>query len=211
MGEKKNKNNLDDILGELNSIQDVNDNSENQKINTESLAFIQDILENTKSNIQKALDLIQTQQVSGSELLNSLKKFRQASKGGGELETDRVLEGVFDGEQMVGSDGKQYNVPANYASKSKLVEGDILKLTISKDGSFIYKQIGPIEREKLITTLVQDEVTGDWFAVGDNNKKWRLLTASVTYFHGNPGDEIVILAPKGSKSQWAAVENIIKK
>src|SRR3989344_3463282 len=59
-----------------------------------------------------------------------------------------IIEGVFDGQNMVGPDGKLYSVPANYASKSKLVEGDLLKLTISPDGSFIYKQIGPVERER---------------------------------------------------------------
>ena len=32
----------------------------------------------------------------------------------------KVIEGVFDGQSMVGSDGKTYPVPANYASKSKL-------------------------------------------------------------------------------------------
>ena len=51
----------------------------------------------------------------------------------------KVVEGVFDGQKMAGPDGKEYPVPANYASKSKLVEGDILKLTIADDGSFIYK------------------------------------------------------------------------
>ena len=43
----------------------------------------------------------------------------------------KIIEGVFDGQNMVGSDGKTYPVPANYASKSKLVQGDILKLTIA--------------------------------------------------------------------------------
>jgi len=47
----------------------------------------------------------------------------------------KVIEGVFDGQNMVGSDGKIYPVPANYASKSKLVQGDILKLTIAEDGA----------------------------------------------------------------------------
>jgi len=54
----------------------------------------------------------------------------------------KIVEGVFDGQIMIGPDGKSYPVPANYASKSKLVEGDILKLTIADDGGFIYKQIG---------------------------------------------------------------------
>ncbi|HRN90640.1 MAG TPA: hypothetical protein PK543_03060, partial [Candidatus Saccharibacteria bacterium] len=66
----------------------------------------------------------------------------------------KVIEGVFDGQKMAGPDGKEYPVPANYASKSKLVEGDIMKLTIADDGSFIYKQIGPTDRRQIIGTLV---------------------------------------------------------
>jgi hypothetical protein len=62
----------------------------------------------------------------------------------------KVIEGVFDGQNMVGSDGKTYPVPANYASKSKLVQGDILKLTIADDGAFLYKQIGPIPRKQVV-------------------------------------------------------------
>jgi hypothetical protein len=34
----------------------------------------------------------------------------------------KVIEGVFDGQNMVGSDGKTYPVPANYASKSSNIE-----------------------------------------------------------------------------------------
>ena len=89
---------------------------------------------------------------------------------------------------MIGSDGQEFNIPANYASKSKLVEGDLLKLTIAGDGSFIYKQIGPIDRQQLVGMLVKNESTGDWYAMSDG-KRWRLLTAAVTYFHGQPGDE----------------------
>ncbi|MBI3573128.1 MAG: hypothetical protein HY092_02930, partial [Candidatus Kerfeldbacteria bacterium] len=74
----------------------------------------------------------------------------------------RIIEGAFDGQNMVGPDGKQYSVPANYASKSKLVEGDVLKLTITRDGSFIYKQIGPVDRQRLVGTLGRDETTGEF-------------------------------------------------
>src|SRR3989338_8200808 len=53
-----------------------------------------------------------------------------------------IVEGVFDGLAMIGADGRSYTMPANYAAKSKLVEGDLLKLTILADGTFLYKQIG---------------------------------------------------------------------
>jgi len=176
------------------------------------LDLVKDILENTKSNIEKALGLLKEEQVDSSALISSLRQTKEVSEGfivtsphaGG-----RVIEGVFNGEKMVGADGEEYSMPANYASKSKLVEGDILKLTITKTGSFVYKQIGPIERKQIIGVLVKNESTGDWYAMSDG-KRWRLLIAAVTYFHGEPGDEVVILIPKDSKTTWAAVENIIK-
>jgi len=120
------------------------------------------------------------------------------------------MEGVFDGQHMIGSDGKQYLVPPNYASKSKLVEGDILKLTIAPNGTFLFKQIGPIERKRVMGVLMRDEHTGDWKVVADG-KKYNILTASVTFFKGNPGDDVVILVPKAAPSKWSAVENVIKR
>lgn len=124
-------------------------------------------------------------------------------------ESSKIIEGVFDGEKMIGSDGQIYSVPINYASKSKLVEGDIMKLTVNKNGSFVFKQIGPIERKHLIGVLAQDEEDNYWVFVG--SKKWRILSASVTYFKGNVGDEATILVPKEGVSHWAAVENIVHK
>lgn len=120
----------------------------------------------------------------------------------------RVIEGVFNGEEMVGSDGNVYPVPANYASKSRLVEGDILKLRVKQDGSFVYKQIGPIERERRVGRLAQDASNG-YYVVLCGEDTFKVLTACVTYFHGKPGDETVILTPKGNPSIWAAVESIL--
>jgi hypothetical protein len=110
---------------------------------------------------------------------------------------------------MIGPDKKQYPVPANYASKSKLVEGDVLKLTISDDGSFIYKQIGPIERKKMLGVLLVDE-KGD-FKVLAEGKPYKVLLASLTYFKAEAGDEVTIVVPQGQETDWAAVENVIKK
>ncbi len=116
----------------------------------------------------------------------------------------KVVEGVFDGQKMAGPDGKEYPVPANYASKSKLVEGDILKLTIADDGSFIYKQIGPVERRQIIGTLVQHD--GAYY-VEANGTEYRILLASVTYFRINIGDQVTIIIPEDNPdATWAAVE-----
>lgn len=116
----------------------------------------------------------------------------------------KIVEGVFDGQKMAGPDGKEYPVPANYASKSKLVEGDILKLTIADDGSFIYKQIGPTERKQIIGTLVQHD--GAYY-VEANGHEYRILLASVTYFRIAEGDQVTIIVPADNpEAEWAAVE-----
>src|SRR6266404_1596908 len=117
----------------------------------------------------------------------------------------KVIEGVFDGQNMVGSDGKTYPVPANYASKSKLVQGDILKLTIADDGAFMYKQIGPIPRRQVVGVLKQKD--GHYYVdVGD--KEYRVLLASVTYFKAKPGDQVSVNIPEDAtvEAEWAALE-----
>ena len=119
----------------------------------------------------------------------------------------KIIEGVFDGQNMIGPEGKIYPVPANYASKSKLVEGDTLKLTIVEDGSFIYKQIGPIERKKLIGSLKLEE---DQYFVEAGGRKYNVLYASVTYFKAKPGDELTIVVPKDNENaKWASIEAVI--
>lgn len=120
----------------------------------------------------------------------------------------KVIEGVFDGEQMIGHDGRHYPVPPNYASKSKLVAGDVLKLTIAQDGTFIYKQIGPVERQKLIADLEEEQ--GRYSATVDG-KRYQLLTAAVTYYRAKPGDRITIIIPREGEADWAAVENLLEQ
>jgi hypothetical protein len=116
------------------------------------------------------------------------------------------VEGVFDGQSMIDAEGKKYPVPANYASKSKLVAGDILKLTIQKDGKFLYKQIGPVERKNVIGILNQE---GNHYHVMVNGKKYNVLLASVTYFKAKLGDEVTIIIPANEESDWACIENVL--
>lgn len=172
----------------------------------------------TINQLQKELDKLKLTITGGVEhevrhagrvTDKALEDLRGRSEAVQKNEQEKVVEGVFDGQKMIGADGQQYDVPANYASKSKLVEGDILKLTINNLGAFIYKQIKPIERERMVGVLEQDEQNLQYYAVAEG-KKWKLLTASVTYYHGEPGDEVVFLIPGGAGSRWAAVENIIQ-
>ncbi|MDO4753036.1 MAG: hypothetical protein Q4A36_02300 [Candidatus Saccharibacteria bacterium] len=116
----------------------------------------------------------------------------------------KIIEGIFDGQIMIGPDGKNYPVPANYASKSKLVEGDILKLTITDDGKFLYKQIGPVERKTVIGTLITHD---DKYFVEVAGREYQILYASVTYFHLKNGSQVSVVIPaKNDDAAWAAVE-----
>lgn len=119
-----------------------------------------------------------------------------------------IIEGVFDGENMIDKSGKKYPVPSNYCSKSKLVAGDSLKLTVISDGTFLFKQIGPIDRKKLIGKLVKK---GDSWIVIAEDGKYRILDASVTYFKAKENDKLAIIVPRIGESEWAAVENLVEK
>ena len=121
-----------------------------------------DLLRDAEEKIATARHLLQDPGMS----TETLKAKKSTSAEGATARN--IVEGVFDGQSMIGSDKKIYPVPANYASKSKLVEGDTLKLTIVDDGSFIYKQIGPVERRSVRGLLERDE-RGDFCArVGSN-------------------------------------------
>ncbi len=213
----KNKKNDEDFLDEQDLLEDNEEEIKNQDKNEETISIskskmilVKKLLANIKENNDRLMQVLSGFITSEDELSINISQlsedgFDEDSALTGEA---KIIEGVFDGENMIGPDGKQYSVPANYASKSKLVEGDILKLTITGKGTFVYKQIGPIERSRVVAIL-EKTVDNEFFAIADGNK-WRLLTASVTYFRGESGDEAVILVPKNGESKWAAVENIVK-
>jgi hypothetical protein len=176
--------------------------------NLSNLAMVAQMIDAAEKNIQSAKQMLR-EMMGGPATKQNLTALSEKAQTFSVSEGGKVIEGVFDGQNMIGPDKKQYPVPANYASKSKLVEGDVLKLTISDDGSFIYKQIGPIERKKMLGILLVDE-KGD-FKVLAEGKPYKVLLASLTYFKAEAGDEVTIVVPQASPSDWAAVENVIKK
>ncbi|MFA6391217.1 MAG: hypothetical protein WCW66_00500 [Patescibacteria group bacterium] len=180
-------------------------------VDENKLAQIKQLIASAEEAIRVAKGMLEgeSEESDADSISNEISHLQKARSVGSVDHNGRVVEGVFDGLNMVGPDGKQYNVPANYASKSKLVEGDVLKLTISNDGSFVFKQIGPVERKRLIGMLTQEESTGEYQVLA-NGKNYKVLLASITYFKGEVGDEVVILVPTNKQTEWAAVENIVK-
>ncbi len=119
---------------------------------------------------------------------------------------ERVIEGYFNGEKMIDAEGKPWAVQPNYASKSKLVQGDGLKLTIGANGAFMYKQIAPIQRRKLIGSLSLKD--GQYYVEAQGHD-YRVLFASVTYYKAEPGDQVTIVIPDEGSAEWAAIEAVL--
>ncbi len=120
----------------------------------------------------------------------------------------KVIEWVFTWEEMLGSDGNRYPIPANYASKSKLVQWDKLKLSIDASWKMTYKQIWPIEREVRQGLLTEDrwryQVVCDWDV-------YNLLKAAVTHFKAEIWDTLLVLLPKWKQASFAAIDAVIPK
>jgi len=159
------------------------------------IVLLRQMIENAERNIVAAKQIL-------SQIDDSPKRKSTNS------EVSQIIEGAFDGEKMVGLDGKKYPIPVNYASKSKLIDGDLLKLTITEDGSFVYKQISPADRRKIIGTIIKD--SEGKFSVSSEGRKYNVLLASLTYFKAEEGDEVTIIVPKEKISKWAAIEAVIE-
>ena len=158
------------------------------------IALLRQMIENADRNITAAKQIL-------SQLDGGTKKPQT------KLIASQIIEGVFDGEKMIGMDDKKYPIPVNYASKSKLVEGDLLKLTITDDGSFLFKQISPIERRTTIGTVIKDS-DGKYYVYSEE-RKYKVLLASLTYFKAKEGDEVTLIVPKEKISEWGAIEAVI--
>ncbi len=129
----------------------------------------------------------------------------------GNYGNEKVVEGIFNGDAFLGRDGQEYAVPPNYASKSKLVTGDVMKLNITPSGAFIYKQTGPkVERDRVVGNLYFDELGKKW-SVDANGQNYKVLSASISFHRGQPGDEVAILIPKDQPAEWGAVDNVVHR
>lgn len=173
----------------------------------DTLVQIQELLDNAMSSLKTANALLRDM----TGVVDSSKERhvqRASSITTSASVSGRVIEGSFDGQNMVDASGQTYPVPANYASKSKLVEGDGMKLTITDEGKFIYKQIAPIARRTALGVLIQED--GQYKVLAEG-KPYRVLLASVTFYRAEIGDQVTILLPEGADAKWGAIEAVLPK
>lgn len=120
----------------------------------------------------------------------------------------QIIEGIFTGEAMLGSDGNIYPIPQNYASKSLLVQWSKLKATIFPNGKITYKIIEEIPYETLIGI-----VTKAWekYQITTEHKTLNVLMAAITFHKCSIGDTVSIRVPAGKEPTYAVIENIVPK
>ncbi|MFH0776038.1 MAG: hypothetical protein V1936_00290 [Patescibacteria group bacterium] len=177
--------------------------------NLSKIALIKEMIDSAEASLRGAKQLLSefTGDGGGAQIRSNL--VRSASKLSATVdEGGKIIEGIFDGRSMIGPDKKEYPVPANYASKSKLVPGDVMKLTIGYDGGFTYKQIGPVERKRVVGPLTSEDGQFKVIAAG---KAYKVLLASVTFYRAEAGDEVVLLVPAVGESEWGAIDNVIPR
>lgn len=175
------------------------------------------MIESAESNLKKARWILNNINNLGSAMgdleaiANDIKEFEKTPRTNHESDDGQVIYGNFDGYFMLGEDLKKYPVPLNYSSKSKLVPGDKLKLTITENGQLMYKLILPCERKHKKAVLSRDEEdTTKFIAITAEGENFVLNQAAVTFFKGRPGDEIYIITNKEGSGRYAAIEAVIK-
>jgi len=173
----------------------------------DSLIHIQELIETAESSLKTAHALLR-EMTGVSDSSKERHVTRASTFGSGAPVSGRIVEGIFDGQNMVDAQGNTYPVPANYASKSKLVEGDGMKLTITDEGKFIYKQIAPVPRRTVLGVLIQED--GQYKVLAEG-KAYRVLLASVTFYRAEVGDQVSILIPQEETAKWGAIEAVIPK
>lgn len=172
---------------------------------SKKISEIKDMLESAEAALKTAKRMLLEIGDTGDYSMGASVPFSEQSASADE---GKVIEGVFNGERMIATDGETYPVPANYASKSKLVSGDHLKLSIMKDGRFVYKQIGPVPRKAIIGTLVHED---GQYRVLAGGKSYKVLLASVTYYKAHVGDKVTAIIADAEDSDWATIEAVLPK
>ena len=178
-------------------------------MSSDQLLAIQELIDSAMSSLKTANSMLRD--LTGvSDTSRERFAVRASSMGSSHAvgSASKVVEGIFDGQNMVDSTGQTYPIPANYASKSKLVEGDGMKLSITEEGKFIYKQIAPTERKSIVGALIQED--GQYKVLAEG-KAYRILLASVTFYRAEIGDQVTILVPKSGSASWGAVDAIIPR
>ncbi len=171
--------------------------------NKKTVEAIFDFINTAEKSIKNAKKLLQSIIDENGVHLEKTVDLDTAGLNSYQSGDSKIVEGVFTGKNMLGVDGIKYPVPANYASKSKIVQGDKLKLTVTPNGKMLYKQIEPIERESKVGLVIKEK---DTYQVVIWENTYNLLTAAVTHEKVNIWDTVSVILPANKTATFAALD-----
>ncbi|EKE13592.1 MAG: 50S ribosomal protein L7/L12 [uncultured bacterium] len=118
------------------------------------------------------------------------------------------VSGYFDGTYLIGEDGSKYEVPANYAAKSRIVFGDTLKM-IEEDGKKLFKQIDKVPRKRLEGILSKKE--GKWYFLSDGGT-YKVSDIAAEFHKAELNDKAVAYVPENAlNATYAALDYLEKE
>ncbi len=159
-------------------------------------------IQKVKSSIEKLSSIdIKTLDITKLILNNKIDK----------NEVSETIEWEFDGVVLIDKDWKKYPVPTNYASKSKLISWDEMKLNIMKNGKMIFKLIKKVERHTIQAILSKDSTSDKDIAIYKNKYIFILNHAAVSYHKWKPGDKVLITVNKSKPWKFAALDTIMQE
>jgi hypothetical protein len=172
------------------------------------------LIEVAEKNLKNAREMLQgiTQEQGIKVTTDSTTKPTPPRRSQDEAEALEVVEGYFDGENMIGDNGQIYPVPQNYASKTQLVIGDRMKWIMTSYRE-IFKLIQPAARRRVTGTFT---IEGDSYIVlvDEFPAPVKILKASATYAIKNLslsiGDAVAIYIPQDATPVWGAFISVVK-
>jgi len=175
-------------------------------VKEERLAVLIRTLMAAEANIQLAKKMIKDIYGSkGALLVSSMSKTVPLNV---DIKDVPGVEGVFKGKFMEGADGKKYQVPENYASKSELVYGDRLKVIEREEGNW-FKQVTKVDRKEITGILAKSGEDGWKLVVEDSS--YDLLPAAVSFYKCQEGQEVYGLIPANvSGATFATFKGLVK-
>jgi hypothetical protein len=156
--------------------------------------------ENIKNLLQSAINQVE-------KVRNAIENLEQEERKA-HYQSIPGTEGVFDGQYLVAEGGRKTEVPPNYAAKSKLVYGDILKV-FTDSGKQIFKQIDRVERKKIEGIMTKKE--GKWYLLSDTGS-YRVSDVSADYNKAELNDKATAFIPaENPKVPFAALDKVYKE
>ncbi len=166
-------------------------------------------MENVETN-EKSLDtlkrLVSAAYVNIEKISHIIEKIEQEQKR--ELyKSIPGIEGTYDGAFMIADDGKKYEVPANYAAKSRLVFGDRLKM-VEEVGKTLFKQLDKVARKDVEGVLSKKE--GKWYILTDAGT-FKISDVAAEFNNAQLNEKAIVIIPDGNTpATFAALDKIIR-